>query len=269
MEPISFPPGGYDDVALSPDGGRLAAIALEESEKTALLIGDFARTLSRSTAEGSFRSAVAWAPDGNRVAFGFSPGVVGGWRQVFWHSADGSTPPERLTSEAAFHQEVPTSFSPDRSLLLISLISWKDARSAEMGSDIFVLPLGGERKLQPFLQTKFSEGGAQIPLDGRWVAYHSNDSGRPEVFVAVPGPWAQVADLDRRGERASLVQERSRAFLPGKGQNDDRRRRDEAGVSPQPPADDFQVKFLSSYDVAPDGRFDQIRPDPAEIARLR
>ena len=32
---------------------------------------------------------------------------------VHWQNADGSSPPERLTSEAALQQDHPTSFSPD------------------------------------------------------------------------------------------------------------------------------------------------------------
>src|SRR5688572_10570675 len=46
-----------------------------------------------------------------------------------------------------------------------------------------VLPLVGERKPIPFLQTQFSETQAQFSPDGRWVAYASDESGQPEVYV--------------------------------------------------------------------------------------
>jgi hypothetical protein len=42
----------------------------------------------------------------------------------------------------------------------------------------------GERKPFPFLQTQFSEVAGQFSPDGRWVAYYSNLSGRPDVHVA-------------------------------------------------------------------------------------
>jgi len=52
--------------------------------------------------------------------------------------------------------------------------------------DIWVLPLTGERKPRPYLQTPFSEADAVFaPVAGptRWVAYTSTESGRPEVYL--------------------------------------------------------------------------------------
>jgi eukaryotic-like serine/threonine-protein kinase len=55
--------------------------------------------------------------------------------------------------------------------------------------DIWVLPLRGERKPRPFLQTQFKEAGAVFSPDGHWLAYTSNESGRFEVYVQpFPGP---------------------------------------------------------------------------------
>jgi hypothetical protein len=51
-----------------------------------------------------------------------------------------------------------------------------------------VLPLG-DRKAQPFLRTPFTEGAANFSPDGRWLAYISDESGRPETYVQpYPGP---------------------------------------------------------------------------------
>jgi hypothetical protein len=55
--------------------------------------------------------------------------------------------------------------------------------------DLFVLPLSGNRKPFPFLQTPFREDRSSFSPDGRWVAYGSDESGRFEVYVApFPGP---------------------------------------------------------------------------------
>ena len=52
-----------------------------------------------------------------------------------------------------------------------------------------MLPLQGERKPQPFLQTPFNERNARLSPDGRWLAYVSDESGRYEVYVRpFPGP---------------------------------------------------------------------------------
>jgi hypothetical protein len=60
------------------------------------------------------------------------------------------------------------------------------------GFDIWTLPLEGDRKPHPFLQTPFNEQYADLSPDGRWLAYVSNQSGRPEVYAQpYPGPGAR------------------------------------------------------------------------------
>ena len=55
-------------------------------------------------------------------------------------------------------------------------------------SDIWVLPLSGERKPAPFLESRFRESQGQFSPDGRWVAFMSAKSGTPQVYVtAFPG----------------------------------------------------------------------------------
>jgi eukaryotic-like serine/threonine-protein kinase len=49
--------------------------------------------------------------------------------------------------------------------------------------DLWVLPMTGERKPFVFLQTEFNETHSQFSPNGRWVAYVSDESGRPEVYV--------------------------------------------------------------------------------------
>jgi len=58
------------------------------------------------------------------------------------------------------------------------------------GRDIWILPLEGERKPQPFLQTPFSEREPKFSPDGRWLAYASDESGQSEVYVR-PFPKAE------------------------------------------------------------------------------
>ncbi len=52
-----------------------------------------------------------------------------------------------------------------------------------------MLPMEGERKPEPFLDTPFKDFSAAFSPDGRWITYHSDESGRYEVYVrAYPGP---------------------------------------------------------------------------------
>lgn len=78
--------------------------------------------------------------------------------------------------------------SPDGRLLLYT------QTDPQTKKDIWVLsnPVGGDRKPAPFLQREFNESEAQFspgretgaPASGpRWVAYTSDEFGRPEVYV--------------------------------------------------------------------------------------
>ncbi len=76
------------------------------------------------------------------------------------------------------------SWSPDGRVLAF----WKGGGDAT-GNDIWMLPMEGERKPEPFLETPFNELSAAFSPDGRWIAYHSDESGRHEVYArAYPGP---------------------------------------------------------------------------------
>src|SRR5207248_8327690 len=71
----------------------------------------------------------------------------------------------------------PSSWSPDGRFLLY------EEKSSEDRSDIWLLPLEGERKPRPFLHTEFDQRMSRFSPDGRWVAYQSNESGRNEIYV--------------------------------------------------------------------------------------
>lgn len=74
-----------------------------------------------------------------------------------------------------------TSVSPDGGNLLFGT------------GDIFRLRLDGVRQPLPFVQTSYSEYGGVFSPDGRWVAYHSEESGRREVYIrAFPGGGSKV-----------------------------------------------------------------------------
>jgi hypothetical protein len=60
-------------------------------------------------------------------------------------------------------------------------------------SKIAVVSLAGDAKPQPLDNSKFAQGSAKFSPDGKWLAYCSNESGQPQVYVqAFPGPGAKV-----------------------------------------------------------------------------
>jgi hypothetical protein len=50
-------------------------------------------------------------------------------------------------------------------------------------SDIWVQPLGTDAKPYAFLEGPHDENFGRFSPDGRWVAYMSDESGQPEVYV--------------------------------------------------------------------------------------
>ena len=55
--------------------------------------------------------------------------------------------------------------------------------------DLWVVPLEGDGTPQPFLETEFDEDDGAFSPDGRWIAYHSDETGVPVVYVqAFPDP---------------------------------------------------------------------------------
>jgi len=68
--------------------------------------------------------------------------------------------------------------------LATDVTTFFDSLSPATGrNELWVLPLIGERKPTPYLQSDFYLTHAVISPDGHWVAYSSNESGGREIFV--------------------------------------------------------------------------------------
>ena len=72
---------------------------------------------------------------------------------------------------------VAQSWSPDGRFLVYT------AFDPKRRTDLWLLPMAGDRTPVPLVASNFSESQAQISPDGRWLAYASDESGRFEVYV--------------------------------------------------------------------------------------
>lgn len=174
-QPLAAPPREYDWPRLSPDGRR---IAVEIDGQTWTY--DTARdTLTRLIFDGAQNDAPAWSPDGTRIAMRSSR--AGAPSSIFWQMANGSGGQERL-STATQVADLPLSFSPEGQLIAFVRPDPKTQR------DIWVASLK-DRTRKLFLGTPATEGTPRFSPDGRWLAYVSDESGRPEIYVQpYPGP---------------------------------------------------------------------------------
>jgi serine/threonine-protein kinase len=181
MPLTAAPPNSYGNPRLSPDGRRVA-VGFRDSGNFDLLIHDLARgTMARLTFEAAMDLNPIWTTDGQRVVF--SSTREDGFENLYWRTADGTGQVERLTKSP--DKQSPYAFSPDGKQLVFT------QRTPAMGWDINMLSMEGELVVKPLIQTSFHEDRPALSSDGRWLAYHSNESGHYEVFVR---PFPNVGD---------------------------------------------------------------------------
>lgn len=182
--PLPLPPRSYLFPRVSPDG-RLVAFEVEGVNHDLYLHDPEREVTTKLTTDGVSHAPV-WTPDGKRIAFrSWKAGTMTMW----WMPADRSGPEERLTMVGARQSLV--SFSPDGRYAAFNQMDTGGTRT-----DIWMLPMTGDRTPQPFVKSKFLEGSARFSPDGKWVAYCTNESGRNQVFVQPwpgPGPKIQVS----------------------------------------------------------------------------
>ena len=104
-----------------------------------------------------------------------------GVHDLYQKSIAGGGSEELLLATAQL--KLATDWSSDGRFLLFN------SRDPKTGVDIWALPVDGKGKPFPVVQTTFDEQNAQFSPDGHWIAYQSNESGRPDVYVQpFPGP---------------------------------------------------------------------------------
>ncbi|TAM83202.1 MAG: serine/threonine-protein kinase [Acidobacteria bacterium] len=168
---------------LSPDGQRVAYVTRNpEGINSDIWLMDLARGVqTRFTFGPGNNSGPLWSPDGARIAYA-------SWESnslnIFIKNTSGAGDGEPLLRNE--DDKTPTDWSRDGKYILYTSVAPK----GKANPDVWVLPLFGDRKPFPYLQTRFIELGAVFSPDSGWVAYVSDESGKPEVYVS-PFPLGQ------------------------------------------------------------------------------
>jgi eukaryotic-like serine/threonine-protein kinase len=170
--------GNYGTVSLSPDGKKLAFAMWARGNSSSLNIWvyDLVRRIpTRLTFSTGNDGQPCWSPDGKTIAF--VSALTGGLRHLYQKAADGTGNISPLVEDEG--EESKPSFSSDGRYVIFE----RQAQTSSYG-EIWALPLFGDRKALPVLQNpQVNMFHPALSPDGKWLAYMSPESGRPDVFV--------------------------------------------------------------------------------------
>ena len=108
-----------------------------------------------------------WSPDGGRIAYRSGTNAA---PTLKVSSADGVGPVQMLPCPRPYCE--PTDWSPD-GFLVVNV----------SGGDVWAVPFDSSAPARPLLNESFMERDARISPNGRWLAFVSDESGRPVVSV--------------------------------------------------------------------------------------
>jgi len=169
------PSGEINDIVLSRDGKRLAMQRLDQGNSDIWLM-DLARGVpSRFTFDATSEDNPVWSPDGSQIVFSSSTANADVNLNLYRKVSNGVGTQELLLKSDITKES--TDWSSDGRFIVFQ------AYDPKTDADIWILPLFGDGRPYPFLQTQFTESQAFFSPDGRWLAYTSNESGRTEVYV--------------------------------------------------------------------------------------
>ena len=242
--------------AISPDANTVAVDRVD-SEGADIWLHDLARhTESRFTFGPRRNMFPVWSPDGSRIAF-YS--TLGGIPEIFQKSANGAAQDEVLDKA---HGDPPRDtrvddWSRDGRYLIESLSSIRGSTRSE----IWVLPLFGDRKPFPYLQTEFDERWAKLSPNGQLLAYTSDETKRREIYVRTfPEPGGKWQISTNGGSRPVWSRDgKELYFIAADGKLMAVGIKSGAKFEPSVPKPLFDPRigtFISNwFDVTKDGRF--------------
>jgi len=209
---IPLPAGRYEGVRVSPDGKRFCVTRRSSASAADLWLVDLDRPVpTRFTFGQALNYYQAWSPDGNYIAFASDRA---GPEDIYVKPTSGAVEETPLLAAGALFKE-PGSWSPDGRFILF------EEPSEQTGWDLWMLPVEGDHKPVPYLRTPFDERAGIVSPDGRWIAYYSDESGKPEIYVQsfpTPGSKYQVSTGGTNLQAAAWVRGgKELIFLGGDG----------------------------------------------------
>ncbi len=171
----------FSGMALSPDGKRLAISKYVEGRDETWVKTLDRGPLSRLAFGGNLTYRPAWSPDGRSITF-ISDRDLTAPSGVYTVPADGGEAALIYRTQAPADE---AEWSRDGKWLVVRIGSGG-------GRDLYAVRWGTDEPPIPIAVTQFDEYAPTLSPDGRFIAYVSAESGRPEIHVR-PFPNVQNA----------------------------------------------------------------------------
>jgi serine/threonine-protein kinase len=173
-EDLHAPERPYATARISPDGTRVALDVRAQGGD--IWIWDLKRqTLTPLNRDPGQDMSPVWTADGARILWTSTRAST--TPNLFWQLSNGTGPVERLTTHGT--NQFPTSISPDGSRVVLF-----GAGPSSSGIDLMAVNLQtSDHKAEPLVASSGLDFDGEISPDGRWLAYHSNESGEFQVYV--------------------------------------------------------------------------------------
>ncbi len=165
--------GNYADQSLSPDGSKLA-VAVGGTRGSNIWVFDLVRNVKSRLTVSQDAFSPAWSPDGKWIAFA---SLRGDLPHIYEKAADGTGKSEPLVVDNA--GEFGPEWSADGRFLLYN----RAANTPGSRVEIWAMPMFGDRKPFPVIQSGFPVAGHALSPDGKWLAYTSPQGGTPQVYI--------------------------------------------------------------------------------------
>jgi eukaryotic-like serine/threonine-protein kinase len=199
-------PGDFWQVRVSPDDRFLALTATTPLLRTldiVVLASDGKGQTEQITRALAADTDPVWSPDGSRLLFrSFQEGPP----HLFTHAAHATDANDEAFERSPL-DETPTDWQNDRVLV--------QAMDARNGFDIWSYAPSKTGR-EPLIKTAFNETDAHWSPDRQWIAYVSDESGRPDIYVVTAAGQSRVRASFGGGTRPRWSRDgRSLFFLRG------------------------------------------------------
>jgi serine/threonine protein kinase len=172
QEQLPAPPHPYLQPRISHDGTRIVTATLRGPESN-IWVWDMSRQIfTRVTTGAALDIQPTWSSDDRWIVFASQRD--GGTQKLWQQLADGTGVPERLTHTLV---QAGAKVTPDGARVIFH------QPSPAGDDDLMEMTLNGTHQISPLVQTRFNEQAGVLSPEGRWLAYHSDISGRQEIYV--------------------------------------------------------------------------------------